>query len=287
MTHHYKILSPTLHPTADAAIDWFRNNWGIKKSTIQIETAFHPEVEFRPTVHAQTSDGHYLCIEVLESIYNSALDSIVLDCRERGLPVMLYVAVQKGGNDPQYAAKLQLAKRAGAGIIELNSNGAGHIVQKALSLSVAGVRNINSSDFPINYRQSLNDAHQAFRDGDPPKACAAVYDELEGWTRRFAKKCVKSGLWANPSNLNLDKAPWAEILRSLDRFLDRSSPLTKPLTPALISRIIGLTPHRNEAGHKPATLKGLIKRDRELRTRFETAVDTLKDVLEATKKLRV
>ena len=89
-------------------------------------------------------------------------------------------------------------------------------------------------------------------------------------------------LWNNPNRLKLDTAPWATIVRDLDRGLDRSNSVTKKVTPALAARIIGVIPHRNDAGHKPKTLKDRIKRDQALRTRFEGAVDLLKDFLDAT-----
>jgi hypothetical protein len=124
-----------------------------------------------------------------------------------------------------------------------------------------------------------------FIDGEPAKACSIVYDELEGACRRYAKKCAEKGFW-NP-NLNLDTGGWANVMSQMDRTLNRSNPFTKPLTPALCARIVGVTTHRNDTGHKPKKLKDLIKRDKELRTRFETAVDLLDEFLNAVKSARV
>jgi hypothetical protein len=59
------------------------------------------------------------------------------------------------------------------------------------------------------------------------------------------------------------------------------------LTTAFLAKIHGVTPHRNESGHKPRSEAELKKRDRELRTRFEAAVDLLRDLIVAVKPLRV
>jgi hypothetical protein len=52
-------------------------------------------------------------------IYSNTLDSVVLDCLHKALPVKLVVAAPKG-KDPDYATKLKLAKRAGVGIFEVD-----------------------------------------------------------------------------------------------------------------------------------------------------------------------
>jgi hypothetical protein len=286
MTFTYRALSPRLHETANAAISWFINKWGIKRSVIEVEASIDPDIGFRATFVARTDDFHILCAEVSENIYNNTLDSVVLDCREKGLPVKLFVAVPKDISDPNYAKKLRDAKRAGVGILEVDHS-SGTIVQLPLSLSLAGVRPIESTDFPTRYRQSLQHAHQVFRDGDPNKACSLVYDELEAAFRRFAKKCVTKKFWLNSNNYNVDKDSWAGVITDLDRKLDRGHSTTRTVTPALMARLIRVTTHRNESGHKPRNLRDLKRRDQALRTRFEGAVDLLREFLDATKAFRI
>lgn len=286
MTYVYRALAPPLHDTANAAIAWFKKKWGLKKSAIEVEASIDPDIGFRATFVARTDDFHILCVEVSETIYNNTLDSVVLDCREKGLPVKLFVAVPKNGSDANYAKKLKDAKRAGVGILEVDHS-SGAIVQQPLSLSLAGVRPIEPTDFPTKYRQSLQQAQQVFRDGDPNKACSLIYDELEAAFRRFATKCVAKGFWRNRHGLNLQQDSWANIIRDLDSSLDRSHLTTRTVTPALMARMIGITTHRNESGHKPNSLKDLRKRDQALRTRFEAGVDLLKEFIEATKAFRV
>jgi hypothetical protein len=280
MTYSYKILAPGLHETADAAINWFIEKWGLQQSRITIETPFDPDINFRPTFVAALADGHILCIEVAGNIYSNTLDSVVLDCLAKGLPVKLVVASPKS-KDPDYSTKLKSAKRAGVGVFEVDSQ-SGLMIQVPLSLSLAGLRSLELKDFPKRYRQPLQHAHQMFRDGEPSKACSLVYDELEGACRNLGKRCIKKGLWSS-KGLKVESDAWATVMRSLDQGLNRSDPHAKKITSALIARIIGITSHRNESGHKPKNLRERSRRDQELRTRFEGGVDLLKDLLNASR----
>jgi hypothetical protein len=286
MTYSFRSLTPTLQATADAAIEWFIKKWGLSTKQIAVEIAFDPDISFRPTFVVTTPDFHTLCIEVSESIYSNTLDSVVIHCRDKGLPVKLFVAVPKDVSDPQYGPKLKQAKRAGVGVLEVDHS-SGTVIQQPIPLSLAGVRPIDLSAFPKKVRQNLQHAHQTFIDGEPAKACALVYDELESAFRKYAKKCEEKGLWPNSSNLKLDKAPWASIIVDVDKYLDRSKPITKKLTPALCARILGITTHRNESGHKPKSRKDLIKRDNTLRTRFENALDLFSEFLDAVRGARI
>lgn len=284
MTYPYRILSPALHDTAEAVISWFVTQWGITKSKVKVETPFDPDINFRPTFVVPLNDSHLLCVEVSETVYSNTLASVALGCLTKGLPVKLFVATPRPPTDPDYAANLKAAKLAGVGLLEVDSH-SGTMVQGALSLSLAGVRPLVV--LPARYRQALQEARRVFRDGDPSKACALVYDELEAATRRFGKRCVSQRLWQNNNNLNLDSAPWASVLDELNRGVDRSDPRARKVTPALFSRIIGVTTHRNDSGHKPKNLAALADRDRALRTRFEGAVDLLKEFLDATASFRI
>jgi hypothetical protein len=286
MTYGYKILTPPLHSTADAAIAWFIKHWGLPKSAVRVEEPVDADVNLRPTFTVPTADFNLLAIEVKDGIYTNTLDSFVLDCRTKGLPIKLFVAVQKGGQDSEYAKKLKAAKRAGVGILEVDGH-SGEIIQNALSLSLTGVRAIEITEFPKRYRQSLQQAEQAFRDGQPLKACSQVYDELENLFRRFAIRCEKKKWWANKSKMDASKDSWASLITEIDKHLDRSNALCKPITPQLMARLFGITTHRNDSGHKPISVKKLIKRDKELSTRFDAAVDLFREFHTATKSLNL
>lgn len=286
MTYAYRILSPGLHDTANAAISWFIVKWGLRRSRIDVEAPFDPDISFRPTFVVQLDDGHLLCIDVSPHIYSPTLDSVALAALRKGLPVKLYVAVPKDVTDPDYPRKLKQAKLAGVGVIEVDHQ-SGTIINTAVSLSLVGLRPLRLEDFPSKYRQALQHADQTFRDGEPSKACALVYDELEGCFRRFAKKCVAKKLWKNKNGLNLDVDPWARILDDIDKSLDRSDPVTRNVKPALVARIKGTTTHRNDSGHRPKNLRDLIKRDQALRTRFEGGVDLFFEFVDATRAWRL
>lgn len=282
----YTILAPPLYGTANAAIKWFMDQWGISKSGVAVEQQIHPDVALRPTFSAQTTDCHLLCIEVSESVYANHLDACVVSCVRHGLPVQLFVAVRKGTKDPNYAQNLKAAKRAGVGVIEVD-DGSGVIIQNALSLSLSAVRPIDVSQFPKKYRQSLSNAEQLFRDGTPEKACLLIYEEIESLFRRVAAKTHSKGWWANASSLKIDKDSWANLIKDWDKGLNRGSCPCPDLTPALAARIHGITTYRNESGHKPKNQKALIKRDQQLRTRFENAADLFRELVEASKPLKV
>ena len=285
MTFAFRALPPGLADTAERAIAYFVERWGVKKSKVLVEEEVDPEVGFRPTFLVKTNDQYTLCIEVRDTIYTEAIADFLLQCRDKGLAVKAVVAVPRDTtSDPQYAAKLRSAKGAGLGILEVGESMAA-MVQMPVALSLAGVRTIDTSKFPPRYRQALQQAHDAFRNGEPSKACSMVYDELEDTCRRLAKKTHKMRVYA--TTMDIDHAAWAALLRNMDKHLDRRNAAAKKITSTLIAHIIGVTPHRNESGHKPKTLKALLKRDHELRTRFETAVDLLYDLVEASRGFRL
>jgi len=286
MSFAYTILPPPLHKTANAAIKWFLDNWGINKNAVKVEQPIHVDVELRPTFSAQTRDSHILCIEVSENAYANHLNTFVVGCLQHGLPVKLFVAVTKGTKDLNLAHNLKAAKMAGVGLIEVDDS-SGVVMQDAVSLSLAAVRPINVSQFPKKYRHSLSHAEQTFRNGTPEKACSLVYDEIENLFRRLAERTHSKGWWPNKGNLKIDKAPWATLIENWSDGLDRSKCSCSNLTPAFAAQMIGVTPYRNDSGHKPKNLKELIKRDQQLRTRFESAVDLFRDLVDATKSLKI
>lgn len=286
MARDYKILLAPLHATAEASIKWFQDHWGLTAKSEKIEQAIDPDVHLKPTFSVQTRDHHTLCIEVAASVYPNYLDAFVLSCRDKGLPVKLYVAIQKGIYEEEYAQKLKAAKQSGVGVMEVD-DASGTVLHDALSLSLTGVRPIDVRSFPKKHRQSLTDAAHTFRDGNPPKACSMIYDEIEALFRRFAKKAKSKGWWPNKAALRLTTVSWAKLIADVDKHLDRKACGCRALTPAFMARMLGITPFRNDTGHKPTNAKDLKKRDQELRTRFESAVDLFRDFLDATKKLKL
>ncbi len=116
-----------------------------------------------------------------------------------------------------------------------------------------------------------------------------MYDELKA--QSHCKKTFANGMWKAskagqpPPGTNLDTGPWANVVEVL---MEQLNPGTPPHLPkALLGQILGITPHRNDAGHKPRTIEALIRRDTTSRTRFENAIDILLELIRASKSLRV
>ncbi len=289
---NYRILPPHLHSTADAAIRFFRNNEGV--TGVQIETSIDNDIRFRPTIIGKMRDHHMLSVEVTDSGYTSALDEFVLDCERRGLPVRLYIAIPRGADLAEFQHMVKRAQNRGVGVVEVDERG-GNVMFRPLSLSLTGVRRVNVQRFPMKYRQALSEAQQTFLGGDPVKGCGCIYDELESLSRRIAQRVDQRGLWKRLKGaqrrpkVNFEIGPWQRVLTVLREHFAYSKipPGQARLNETLLAQVIGLTPYRNESGHKPRRLSDLISRDRQLRTRFEHAVDTLESLVKASKFLRV
>lgn len=277
----YSFLSPHLQSLAEAIRKCFKKNHGI--GSFRIEEAISKNINFSHTLVATTKDYHFLCIEVSENAYLTTLDAIVLEYRDKSLPVKLYVAVPKDHPNTEFQLQLSRARQHGVGVIEVDDNGC-DIIQEALSQSLAGVR--SPDGFPSKYREGLTKALHTFRNGDPAKGCSAVYDEIEALSRKVAAKTHAKGWWKTAPTENIQIGRWAKVMREMMNNLDYKKCPPK-LTHVLIARIVGVTAHRNETGHKPGTKAALINRDRQLRTRFESATDLLRDLIDAGKPLRV
>lgn len=283
MAYAFTYLPVPQHATANAAIDWFKTNWGLPVKGIEVEVEVARDLRLRPTFVAQTRDHHTLCIEVMDQAYGQGIDSFILGCQKSCLPVLMFVAVPNGFKDRDFGANLRDARTAGVGILEVDA-ASGYMHCNALSTSLTGVRAVDVKAFPPKYRQSLQQAEQSFRDGQPAKACSMVYDEIEAAFFRFAEKCSKKGLW-NPNNIDLQKVGWANLIKAMNS-LDRSHKATKKVTDLLLASMLSVTPHRNDSGHKPKNRAQLINRDKKLRTRFENAADLLQEFLSATSMLK-
>ncbi len=284
----YRHLPEHLRSVAEAAKAFFRAERGV--SQFKVEEEFDKKVSYRPTLHANTRDHYFLCVEVLETPYKAVLDGFVLDCVSRCLPVKLYVAFPGDSEQKTYKEDVDRARSNGVGALEISKKG-DKIIHEAVSLSLFGLRPIDKKKFSPKYRSPIASAETAFRGGTPEKGCSLVYDEIEDLSRKIAKKTRSKGLWRSlkadekPPKIKLDKGPWARVMETLIEHLDyRKCPFLKR---SLLSRVLGVTAHRNETGHKPRTLKELMSRDGELRTRFEAAVDILVELIKAAKPLRV
>jgi hypothetical protein len=280
----YRALPTHLHPTADRARAFFASERGVSK--IVVEEEVHAELNLRPTLQGRTRDHHIVCVEVTDSGYTDNLDSFVLDSQRLGLPVKLYIAVP-AGSPPDIAPLLRRAKPRGIGVLEVRANGTCHIFVSALSLSLTGLRRLAPKRFPARYQHALIDAEETFLNGDPAKGCSRIYDEIEALSRRLAARVAARGLLRPSARAqpNFEKAPWKTVLEHLRTHLNyRALP---SIHDQLLSRVIGLTDSRNQTGHKVTRRQDLMRRDSQLRTRFEDAVDVMEALVSATRGLRL
>jgi hypothetical protein len=284
----YRHLPEHLRPIANATMAFYRKDRGLTRWAI--EEPIDDEIEFRPTLHAAARNGEFVCIEVLERPYSTTLDAPVFECMKKGLPVRLYVAFPEDLQQPDYAGDLKRGDANGVGVVEVSGKVV-RIVREAVSLSLLGVRRVDRGAFPSKYRPALAEAEATFRGGSPSKACSVVYDEIEALSRAVASKTQAKGLWRSlkrgekPPRIDLEDGAWARVVEVLIDHLDYKK--CRSIPKSLLARVLGITGHRNESGHKPRTKARLIKRNTELRTRFENATDLLLDLITATTPLHV
>lgn len=286
----YRVLPTHLQGTADAAIKYMTSELGLSAASVKIEEEVHAAVDFRPTLLGITTEKQIICVEVVDSLYPPELNTFVLSCRNHSIPVKLYCAFPSGTIEQVDTKTLQFASENGIGILEINpSNGHGKLLnQPPVALSLGGLRKFDLKAFQQKTRPSLKAAMDTFRSGNPAKGCSQVYDEIEQMTRRIGKKCENiPGALSKNGAIDWDKAPWHTALEFLRSNLCTSKAGCPLLKGQLINRLIGMTEFRNDTGHKPSSVEKMIKRDIELKTRFESAMDELAKLTEAARPLRV
>jgi hypothetical protein len=284
---NFRVLPSQLHPTAEEVVRFFTDDRGISK--FKVEEPVSNDLDYRPTLQATAPEYYDFWIEVSETPYLISLDGVVLYCVTNCLPVKLYVAFPAGTSSTEYKKCADEARTKGVGLLEV-SPGRCVVIHEALLLSLSGARSEDRSQFPARYRSVLSTAEATFRNGDPAKGCSLVYDEIEALSRRLARKIQKNNWWTHLSSgtpaFNADKDAWASVM---DILINRTNfnALPPAAKKSLLMRVAALTDVRNDTGHKPKNRAARIKRDRELRTRFESAIDVLRDFVNALRPLRL
>lgn len=283
----YRALPDNLKDYADAAQKYLVRDLGL--SAIKVEQEVHREIDFRPTLSAVSVDKHIICAEVVEELFAPDIEQFVLSCRNHSLPVKLYVVVRKGQFLAYDQKVLKTARENGIAILEVSPPNHGTLITNPpVSLSLGGLRGFNLQSFPPKFREPLKQAIETFKSGNPAKGCGDVYDEIEQITRRIGRKCEGiPGALKKVGVIDWEKGNWATVLEFLKANLEKGTVACPQLNNQLFSRLIGMTEYRNEAGHKPSSLQKKIDRDKQLRTRFESAMDELKSLIEASRPLRI
>jgi hypothetical protein len=282
----YRVLTENLRPTADGAIKYFSREFGL--SAHRIESEVHDQLDYRPTVHWTDHDKYVVCCEVCDVLFPADLERSILSCRNHGIPVKLFVVVPAGVFPTLPTRSISFARENGVAILEVATSGTGTMLTgQPVPLSLTGLRSFDLSLFPARYRGTVKSAVETFKLGNPPEACAIIYKEIENLTRRIAKKAQRvSGGLGSVCTLNLDSDAWHSVLTFLHKHLNRTALGCPDLKGTLFNRLLGMTEHRNDTGHKPKSLAKLIERDQELRTRFEDAVDRLRELIRASAPMK-
>jgi hypothetical protein len=131
-------------------------------------------------------------------------------------------------------------------------------------------------------------AESTFRAGSPVEGGLIVYKELEALSRQIVDKTRARGLWrplrpGESSPRIRQNTAWQRVIEILMDHLDHQRCPALPIP--LLAKILSVAPHRNETGHKVTSLKRLIRRDTELKTRFESATDLLFELVQASKDI--
>lgn len=283
----YKVLPDNLQVHADRVAEYLEEDRGV--THFKPEEPIDSDIPYRPTIQGTTPDKYIVAVEVQDKPDTSVIDSVVIDCVGRAIPVKLFLAFP----EPTAALPHQVVERIhkkGLGLIELRAAGP-VVLAEALPLSLFGYR-LDRLRFPPKLRGTLLEADNTFRSGSPPKACSVVYEEIEDLSRALVKKTKKKKMWRKlragekPSKLDLDNGPWEKVLEHFEDFYLVNKKKVPHLTSNLIHRIAATTTPRNQSAHKPKTLKERVQRDQEIRTRFESAVDLLFDLVKVLSEVK-
>jgi len=290
VTPVYRFLDKPLHGYAEDARSYFAESLGIAKNKFVEETPVRNGILHGPTLHTKTRDHHLVCVEVAPTYFTQSLTEFVLDCQREGVPVKLYVAVPPD-SDQRKIADLERAVKNGVGILQLGNPPA--IMKDALSLSLTAVRKPTAADFPMKLREAVSAAWSTFVNGNPAKGCLEIYELIESLTRRIAERADKKSCWrklkggATSPGLKWERDSWQNVADTLYGNLDVQKLGCPELSTSLLGRVVGVVGHRNATGHKPKNLDDLIARDTTLRTRFEHAADTLRELSKAVRSLHL
>ncbi len=284
----YNTIDESLYPVANLLVRHYSRDLGLK---VKIEAEISRDLSYIPTIFAQSNSHYMICADVDESnVFNHARRYFISECEKRSLPVKFSIIVPKENVTASTLREISEAKRYGIGVFLADlETGSVELINQALSLSLTGLRMFDKSTFPRKYRENIKISEEVYRT-DPNKACSLIYDEIEALTRKIAVKTHQLNLWRTPlADINrLYKMPWSSVIDEFQKNVDRQGgTLCAPFTNTLLAKVLGVTTYRNESGHRPASKSALITRDTQLRTRMESAVDLLLELVNAAKVLRI
>src|SRR5712692_6406849 len=84
----YKFLPDHLHSTADRIAEYLREDRGV--TGIKAEDQIDSELQYRPSIHGLSPEKYIVAVEVQEGLNTASLDSVILDCVMRAIPIKLF-----------------------------------------------------------------------------------------------------------------------------------------------------------------------------------------------------
>lgn len=271
----YDYLSPELYETADAVHDYLINELGLRN--INIEKQIHPKIKYGPTFNAKTSRGYIICVEVAGTPYPGILDSFILDCIRRSLPIKLFVA------NPDHEFSREESRQEG----RQADNGVGYLIfrdgdiiklRDALELSLL-IPDIDMKKYPKKFRNAISDAKSTYQNGNPVKGVAEVCDEIEDLIRKTATKAKRKGKIPIHDNLDLNKGALAKLIKKLEE--------KKVLDHGVLTQCEIVKRIRNDSSHPPKDYNGRMKRHQKLKTNFQVSIDLLDELIVECKKKKL
>jgi hypothetical protein len=283
----YKVLPENLRDVADRVVDYLREDRGV--TSFRAEAAIDDDLEYRPTAHGFSPEKYIVAVEVQDRPDIAVLDSTVLDCAARSLPVKIFIAFPEPAV-PISTRDAEKIHHRGVGLIEVRPAGP-VVLREALPMSLFGYR-LDRQIFPQRLRGTLLDAENALRSNNPPHGCSILHQEVEDLSRKIIAKTKEKKMWRKlkpsekTSKLNLDTGAWEKVLELFEGRYVVNKKKVPDLTSNLIHRIEATTLYRNQGAHKPKTTQERKDRDRETRTRFESAADLLHDLLRVSSQIK-
>jgi len=239
----YKILPDNLHAAADRVAEYLRDDRGV--THFKAEEPIDETLQYRPTIQGLSPDKYIVAVEVQDRPDPAVLDSAVLDCVIRCIPLKLSLAFPEL-SAPVAHRMIESLQRKGLGVFEIRGDGVA-VLGEALPLSLIGYR-LKRLNFPKKLRGTLLDAENTFRSSSPPKGCGIIYDEIEDISRAIIKRTKKRKMWRKlrpgekASRLDLDIGAWEKVLELFQSFYVVNKKKVPDLTANLIHRIAAKPP---------------------------------------------
>src|SRR5690349_3646075 len=111
----FRALPQHLHELALVAIEHFSREYGIPRGRFVIEGELQADIGYRPTIYAKKQDHTFVAIEVSEDPRPSNIEALILGCKNKFVPLKLWIVVPSGAVDALKPADLHFFRENGVG----------------------------------------------------------------------------------------------------------------------------------------------------------------------------